>query len=83
LAALGERASALRAAESVLAQSRAIRGKDHPDTIACTINVGQARQTVDDSALRNFEAAFGPSHPQVTAARTGEWLTSDIEPPPT
>lgn len=83
LAVLGEDVSALQEAENVAAQSRAIRGDEHPDTIACVINAGHAGRTIDATALGAFEVALGPAHPQVAAARNGEWLTSDIEPPPT
>lgn len=83
LAALGDDESALREARAVLSQSRTVRGESHPDTLACAINVGQARGTVDAAALRDFEDVLGAAHPQVVAARDGEWLTCDIEPPPT
>jgi tetratricopeptide (TPR) repeat protein len=82
LAMAGHDAPSSSVAADALARSRSVRGDAHPDTLAGAINAGAVRGTPDDQALHAYEDVLGPTHPQVVAARNGEWITCDIEPPP-
>lgn len=92
LAAAGDVTAARRLSESTLATSRQYRGDSHPYTSACTVNAAldliadndeQAGRPLLDRAVADLARALGENHPECVAARAGNRIECDIEPPPT
>lgn len=91
LALLGQDGKTFDECKAVLARSRLVRGEQHPDTVAGAINLALARITLGDqlggraeltAAVTALENLLGSRHPHVTAARAGNRIECDIEPPP-
>ena len=96
LAAVREGQAADRLRELALSErtyttSCRTRGEAHPDTLICMVNLARdltgrddrRQREILDRAVAGLVAALGPDHPVTTAARAGERLECDVEPPPT
>jgi hypothetical protein len=84
LRATGEAQQAREIAVDTLTRSRAVRGAEHPDTLACAWNV--ALDSGDESVMRlalvDLSKTYGDQHPIPVAAAAGRRLETEIEPPP-
>ena len=74
-------------ARTTLDGLREARGADHPETLACAVNLARDRGPAEPEgyreAVRRLSARLGSDHPEVRAAIAGTRLECDIEPPPT
>ncbi len=90
-AALGELREATDLGKATLARLRGVLGEDHPVTLGCAANLAldlraahamaEADRLTADAADR-FARSLGPEHPDTKAARLGERLNFDFDPPP-
>lgn len=91
LAALGEIHAARQLGEDTLARLHAALGDKDPVTLGCAANLAldlradgadaKAAKLADDTIDR-FARTLGPGHPFTKAAKEGERLSFDFDPPP-
>jgi hypothetical protein len=81
-----ESAAARSLSERTFAASCSRRGKQHPDTLACQLNLALDRKATGDHErsreLFKAAAAALTGGPAWTAATQGERVECDVEPPP-